>query len=327
MKIFITGATGFIGGYLARRLADTDHEMICLVRDAGKAKHLEMLGATLVKGDVTDKESLLDGMRGCDWVIHLANIYSFWERRKAVFTEVNIDGTKNVMESALETDISKVLHVSSVVIYGKPAQLPFKEETPVGQERFSEYARTKYAGDQIAWKFYEEKGLPLVILFPAPVLGKGDTQFTGQLIQRLVSGKQPMLAFPNTINTYVHVLDVAEAIVKAAEKEDNIGEKYIIGNEQLTSEQFFIMICRTAGVSMPNFAPDAMVMLGARFMTGLADLIKKPPLWGLSIDGMRQSQEGVHADGSKAEQELGLTHISVKTAIEEMIASVKSEAK
>jgi dihydroflavonol-4-reductase len=326
MKIFITGATGFIGSYLAERLAGTAHEMICLVRDADKAQNLKTLGATLVTGDVTDKRSILTGMADCDWVIHLANIYSFWERRESIFKEVNVEGTRNVLECALELGIPKVLHVSTMAAYGKPAELPFTEETPAGPEQFSAYARSKYEGDLIAWDLYKEKGLPLVVLYPGPVLGKGDTQFTGQLIKRLVQGRQPALAFPNTITTYVHARDVAEAIVRAAEKEDNIGEKYLLGNERLTSQEFFIMICRIAGVSIPNFAPDPYIFLGARLMTGLANLIKRPPFWGLTVDGMRSSMEGIEADGTKAERELGITYISVRTALEEMIESIQPDA-
>ncbi len=321
MKIFITGATGFIGGCLAERLAETKHEMICLVRDEAKAKKIEEHGATLVKGDVTDKDSILAGMKGCDWVINLANIYSMWEPDKKIFADVNIGGTKNVMEAALEANISKVLHISSVVVYGKPEELPFTEETPVGPERFSEYARSKYEGDLIAWDLYKNKGLPLVVLYPGPVLGPGDTQFTGKMIDRLIKGKLLQLAFPNSINTYVHVRDVAEAIVRAGEKSDNIGEKYILGKERMTMQEWFIMISRIAGVPIPNFVPaDPMVMLAASFFTWLAGLTKREPKWGLSVDGMRSSMEGVVADGSKVEHELDITYTPVRKALEEMIA-------
>ena len=84
------------------------------------------------------------------------------------------------------------------------------------------------------------------------------------------------------------------------------------------------MICRTAGVSIPNFAPDPYIFLAARMMTGLANLIKRPPLWGLTMDGMRSSKEGIEADGTKAERELGITYVPVRTALEEMIASIRS---
>lgn len=142
MKIFITGGTGFIGTHVAQRLTRSDHELFCLVRKTSNVSYLDKLGANLVVGDVTDKASLAAGMRGCDWVIHLANVYSYWEPDKRIYTDINVNGTQKVMGCALETGISKVVHVSSIVVYGKPAEHPFTEESPVGLVRFSEYARS-----------------------------------------------------------------------------------------------------------------------------------------------------------------------------------------
>lgn len=115
MKIFITGATGFVGTHLIRKLAETNHKMYCLTRKTSRVDELRELGVTLVEGDVTDKVSLLKGMKGCEWVVNLANIYSFWEPDKNRYSEVNINGTRNVMESALETSISKIMHTSNNV--------------------------------------------------------------------------------------------------------------------------------------------------------------------------------------------------------------------
>ncbi len=149
MKIFITGATGFIGKLLVDRLARTEHEMYCLVRATSQADTLKELGAELIEGDVTNKSSIIQGMSGCDWVVHLANLYSFWEPDKRLYSNVNIEGTQNVMECALETGVTKVMHISTALIYGKPADQPFTEESAVGPIRFSTYAQTKYEGDLI----------------------------------------------------------------------------------------------------------------------------------------------------------------------------------
>ena len=146
MKTFITGSTGFIGTHLVKRLSQTEHELCCLVRKSSQVGDIEKMGATPVRGDVTDKDSLLEAMRGREWVINLANIYSFWEPNRRVFKDVNVEGTRNVMECALETGVSKVVHVSTTVVYGRPEDSPFTEESSVGPVRFSEYARTKYAG-------------------------------------------------------------------------------------------------------------------------------------------------------------------------------------
>ncbi|MFH1336033.1 MAG: NAD-dependent epimerase/dehydratase family protein [Candidatus Zixiibacteriota bacterium] len=324
MKIFITGGTGFIGTELVKRLEKTEHQLCCLVRKTSDVRLLKEMGVNFVWGDVTDKSSLLPGMKECDWVINLANVYSFWEPDKRVFTQVNVEGTRNVMESAHQTGVSKIVHVSTAGIYGKPKEIPFTEESPVGPVRFGEYFRTKYMGDQIAWEYYQEKGLPLVVIYPAAVLGPGDPKATGKYIQNLIHRRLPATVFDDSFFTFVHVRDVAKAIVRAAEKENNIGQKYIIGKYQLTFGEINRMVSEISGVSLPKIhLPDFLTMINAHLLTALANLIKKPPLWGMAIDQMRVMKEGVRTDGSKAERELGITYTPIRTALEETIASFK----
>jgi len=320
MKIFITGATGFIGTHLIRRLVQTEHEAVCLVRPTSNVSELETMGVTLALGDVTDRRSLLEGMEGCDWVMNLANIYTWWEKDKDMYKKVNVDGTRYVMQCALETGIKKVVHVSTVAIWGKPVQGPITEEKEVGPRRFSEYARSKYEGDLVAWNLYIKKGLPLVVVYPAGVHGSGDTRYGGQYIRDLVGHKLPATALNRSTMTLVHVKDVAEAIVRAAEKKDNIGEQYIIGKHQLAIGEYNTMISEIAGVALPRFAlPDWLARVNAFFLTMLANLTGKPPLWGLSMDAVRTLAEGFVADGSKAERDLGLIYTPVHIAIEDEI--------
>ncbi len=322
MKIFITGATGFIGTNLVRLLARTEHQMYCLIRDPGKAGELEKLGAKLIMGDVADKTSLSQGMKDCDWVVNLANVYSFWEPDKRIYTRINVEGTKNVLECALEAGISKVIHVSSVVIFGKPADCPFTEESPVGPHRFSEYARTKYAGELIAWELYEKKGLPLVVIYPAVVTGSDDHKAFGEYMFNLISKRLPCIVFRNSILTFVHVKDVVQAILKALEKEDNIGEKYLVGKYQYSYKEFNKIISKISGTPLPKIPlPNLMVKVGAAFLTLLANLTKKPPLWQLSTDLTQTQIEGIRCDGSKAERELGISYTPIIIAFEDAIAS------
>jgi dihydroflavonol-4-reductase len=322
MKTFITGATGFIGTHLVKRLSQTKHVPYCLVRKTSDARTLKEMGATLVMGDVTDKDSLLEGMKGCDWVINLANVYSFWEPHKQIYTEVNVEGTRNVMECVLETGVSKVVHVSTAAIYGVPADCPFSEESIVGPVRFSEYARTKYAGDLIAWELYEKKRLPVVMIYPTAVLGPGDPKTTGQYIQDLIHRRMPARVFEDSIFTFVHVRDVAEAIVRALEKEHNLGEKYLVGNHQLSFGQINEMISEISGIPLPKIAlPDWLVMVNATLLTGLANLIKKPPILGMAKDKIGTMKHGARIDGSGAERELGITYTPIRIALEEAIAS------
>lgn len=301
-------------------MTETKHEIYCLARKTSNTAELETLGAKIVFGDVQDKESLRKGMQGCDWLLNLANLYSFWEPVKSAYQNVNVVGTQNVLECALEAGLSKVVHVSTVAIYGKPSTLPFSEESIPGPVRFSEYAQTKYEGDLIAWELFKKKKLPLVMIFPAAVLGRGDISMAGQSINRLIHKKLPARVFKKQVITYVHVNDVAEAILKAAEKPDNIGEKYIVGNDRLSFDEFYNLVSELSGVSNPLLVmPDWLTMINARILTAIADITKQPPLWGMSVDAMKTFKEGFMAEGSKVQREVGIVYTPIRKALEEEI--------
>ncbi len=328
MKIFITGGTGFIGSYLVERLVSTEHELICLARETSNVQRLKELGLNIITGDVTDKNSLLEGMRGCNWVINLANIYTFWEPDKKIYTRINVDGNRNVMESALETGVEKVVHISTCGIYGKPKDAPFNEESPVGSVRFSEYFETKYRGDLIAWDMYEKKGLPLVVIYPCAVLGAGDPKATGRYLEDLINRRLPATIFHESILTWVHVKDVAEVIIRAAEKENNVGEKYLVGKFQMSLKEINKLASEISGVPLPKMRlPDFMVIINSILLTWLSGITKKPPMWGLSRDQIRVMKVGFRVDGSKVEEELGITYSPIRSAVEEAIASYQKEGR
>jgi dihydroflavonol-4-reductase len=322
MKVFITGATGFIGNEVARRFASTDHEVTCLVRASSNVEELKKLNANLAMGDVLNRESLDRGMEGCDWVVNLANVYTYWEPDKSIYYRVNVDGTRNVMEAALGAGVSKVVHVSSIVVFGKPDECPIVETSPPGPKRFGDYPESKYQGDCIAWELYEKEKLPLVVIYPCAVSGPNDVKYTSGLIGSLINREMPATAFNNSFLTWVDVRDVAEAIVRASEKDNNIGEKYILGREQMKMEEFYRMISDISGVPLPKMRlSDTMALFNARLLTWWADMTKKPPLWNMALDGCRVAKEGIIADGSKAEKELGITYTEIRTTFEDAIRS------
>ena len=322
MRIFVTGGTGFIGTHLVRMLSETDHQVTCLVRRNSNTAALERLKVARIDGDVTDYSSLQAAIKGHDCVINLANVYSFWEPDPRVYQSVNVDGTRNVMESALEAGVSKVVHISTGGIYGKPKDVPFTEESEVGPVRFSEYFRTKYEGDQISWKLYNSRRLPLVMVYPMGVLGPDDPKTTGQYIRRILQRRLPAKVLENSIFTFVHVKDVAEIIYRAVIKENNIGEKYLAGKFQHTFGEINRMVSEISGVRLPLFRlPNFSVIPNAWLLTKVADIIKRPPIWGMAIDQIRVMKEGVRADGSKAERELAIEYTPIRDAVEEAIAS------
>jgi dihydroflavonol-4-reductase len=323
MKIFITGATGFIGTHLVKRLSNTNHELHCLVRKTSDVSKLKELNATLVTGDVTNRNSLIAGMTGCDWLVHLASSFEFWVRNKRVYDDVNVAGMRNVMDSALETGIKKVISVSTAAVYGN-AQWPITEESRVGDYRGSEYAVTKYRGDLIAWEMCERVKLPLVVLYPGAVIGPHDPKAAGRYIKRFAQGKMPAQVLTDKSFPFVHVRDVCEAILKAFEKDGNIGEKYIISKYSLTFGEINKMISEISGTPLPRLnLPDFMTSFAAGAATALSKITRKPPLLDMSIDQINLMKLDYKFNGSKAERELGLKYTPIHIALEDAIESFK----
>lgn len=327
MRAFVTGGTGFVGGPTVRRLIAGGHKAVCLVRRPAAATDLERAGATLHPGDVTDRESLRAGMAGCDWVIHLANVFSFWEPDPTVYTRVNVEGTRNVLECALEAGVGKVVHVSTTLTYGKSAEVPFTETSPQGPERFSAYAESKYQGDRIAWQLRRERSLPLVVIYPGVVLGPSNPKTGGEYISNFVNRRLPATVFLNSVLGYVHVDDVAEAIVLAAEHLNNLGEEYILAHESITFRDYNRLLTEVSGVPAPRITlPDGMGLAMAVTLTAIADRTKRPPLWGMATEAVRTVQHGFYADGSKVERDLGLRYTPIRQAVEEEVAWLRAKA-
>ncbi|RPJ44278.1 MAG: NAD-dependent epimerase/dehydratase family protein, partial [Chloroflexi bacterium] len=253
---------------------------------------------------------------------HLANLYSMWEPDPVRFSQVNIAGTRDVLETALETGIKKVVYVSTVAIFGKPDEDPFNEASCPGPKLFSEYARTKAAANQIAWDLYSRRGLPLVVLYPGIVLGAGDEKASGHYIQDIIRQRVPSTIFHNSSATYVYVGDMVEAMLRAAEKLETVGQRYLIGRQVLDGRAYANLISEISGVPLPLFRfPDWMVLSVAYLLTGIAAIIKRPPLWGLSVDAGWTLKMGFRCDGSKAERELGIHYTPIRRALEEAIES------
>ncbi len=325
MRVFVTGGTGFLGRQIVKRFVAAGHEVRCLVRSTGASPFLQQPGVQLVPGDLRDKASLAAGMKGCGWVINAGALFNFWIPDTGLFREVNVGGTQNVMEAVLEAGISKVVHVSTVVVFGKPVTSPVKEDTPVGPVRFSEYAQTKYEGELVAWELRKTRGLPLVVVYPGSILGAGDPKASGQYVRNLLQGKVPAAIFNDASFPFVHVNDVAEAIVRAAEKENNLGEKYFVVGENLTFGQVNSMISEIAGIRLPSMTlPGPMALAAAALLTAVSGLTRNPPAWGMSLDQMRTMKNGPMVDGSKAGKELGIRYTPIRQALKEAIESFRN---
>jgi dihydroflavonol-4-reductase len=325
MKIFVTGGTGFIGTHVVRRLSKKGHELSCLVRETSDTSVLEQLGASLVRGDVTDKESVLRGVGGCEWVVNLANLFEFWVPDRRAYHAVNVEGTRNVMEAAKSAGAAKVVHISTLAVYGNAAR-PVTEDSELGPECFSEYARSKRAGELLVRELHAEGGLPLVTLYPGGVVGPDDPKAAGRYLRNLLRGKMPAQVLTESVFPWVYVGDVADAVARALEKEGNIGERYLLAAENLTFGEVNRLVSEISGVKLPWLTlPDFMTMAGAYVATAIAGVVRKPPILDMSVDQLSLMGQGLQADGSKAVKELGLTYTPIRAAIEEAIESFRAK--
>jgi dihydroflavonol-4-reductase len=327
VKYFVTGGSGFIGAHLVRRIQAEGHEVRGLARSGESARKFESMGAVVVRGDVMDREALQAGMQGCDVVFHLANLYAMWEAAPTRFERVNVDGTRVVFSAALAAGVGRVVYVSTAAVYGRPAQAPFVEDSPPGPVLFSRYARSKAQGEREAWQFAARTGLPLTVLYPGIVLGAGDDKASGQYIRDILFRRVPSTIYHQSQATYVAVCDVVEALLRAAALPQALGQKYLVGGTVMSGQAFVELVREVSGAPLPALHfPDWMVTAASYLFTGLANLLRRPPLWGLSVDAAHTLRNGFVFDGSKAERELGIVYTPVRKAVEDAVASYGNDS-
>ena len=317
MRVVITGATGFIGKVTVAALLDRGHTLRVFVRESSDVSAFQDMDIRIITGDIFNAADLEAAMKGCDTLVHLASVYSFWEENPGIYDQVNINGTIQVMRAALKSNLSHVVHISSATVYGNASPQPYHELTPYGEIRFSQYADSKYYGEKFAEKFMDEEGLPLTILQPASVIGPGDTKASGRQIHHFLNRVYPARAFLSSKITYVAVEDVADAIVRVIENPKTIGQRYLIGTEVLTNQQYLNKLAEVSGVKLPKLVlPDWAALFLAQAFTVRADQKRRSPRWGFSIDMAKTFQAGFEVDGSRAVRELGLEYTPVIDALE-----------
>jgi nucleoside-diphosphate-sugar epimerase len=252
MKYFVTGATGFVGGVLARKLREQGHEVYASVRNLEKAKDLQAIGVKLFKGDVTDKESMREAMRGVDGVFHVAAWYKIGVKDKSEAERVNVQGTHNVLELMQELNIPKGVYTSTCAINSDTHGQLVDETYYFHGKHLSEYDRTKAVAHEIAKQFIAD-GLPLVIVMPGLIYGPGDTSSLRTNIIDFLNGKLPMLPTQTGL-CWAHVEDVAQGHILAMEK-GRPGATYIIAGEPHRIADAFKLASEITGRRAPMIVP------------------------------------------------------------------------
>ncbi len=252
MKYFLTEATGFVGGVLARQLRAAGHEVHASVCDPQKASELQSLGVRLFSGDVTDKESMRGAMQGVDGVFHVAGWYKVGAHDTRPAEKVNVQGTRNVLELMQELRIRKGVYTSTLAI-NSDTKGELKDETyRFTGKHISIYDRTKAQAHHVAEQFIA-KGLPLVIVMPGAIYGPGDTSTLRKNLIDFLRGALPMVPTQAGI-CWAHVDDTAGAHILAMEK-GVPGETYIIAGEACTFRDAFQLASHITGKRAPMAVP------------------------------------------------------------------------
>jgi nucleoside-diphosphate-sugar epimerase len=318
VKVFVTGGTGFIGGEVVRQLRDRGDDVVCLVRNPAKAKAVEALGCELVAGDLGDKDAIRAGIEGCDAVIHAAAVYEVGipASQRPAMREANVAGTENVLGAALEAEVAKVVYVSTVGIGSTHGKVVDETYEYPGGDFTSCYEETKWEAHQVAKRLIAE-GLPCTIVQPGGVYGPGDTSSIGQLLDQFLSGKMPLIPFPDLGLCLAHVEDTAAGIVLALEK-GMAGEAYFLSGPVTTVRETIGIVAKVSGRKAPTRAiptplMKAMIPIGPL----VGRMMGQPP----NLRELISAADGVTfwASNEKAARELGYAPRGIEEGVRQTL--------
>lgn len=279
-KIFITGATGFIGQALTRRLTKEGHEITALYRSRSKIPDLPARNLRWVKGDLLQTGSFRSALQDCDEIYHLAAHAAMWSPDPGIFEKLNVEATRNILEMARAAGVRRVLVTSTAGVIGPSHGEAVDENTKRQVEFFSEYERTKWRSEQFI-RQWDGGDTEVVIVNPTRVFGPGLLSVSNgvtRMIDLYVRGRFRILPGGNRIGNYSYIEDVVEGHLLAMEKGVH-RERYLLGGENIRYEDFFEILARVSGRQYWQLPiPSPVLQLAARFMRWRADRFGTPPL-------------------------------------------------
>jgi nucleoside-diphosphate-sugar epimerase len=318
MNYFVTGATGFIGGRVARQLLAAGHEVITLARTPSRAQDLVALGVKVHAGDITDKASLRIPMRGVDGVFHIAAWYKVGVRDTSQAETINAGGTRNVLEMMQELGIPKGVYTSTLTVFSDTrGQMVDERYQYTGTSFLSEYDRTKWKAHYEVARPLMRARLPLVIVLPGLVYGPGDTSIVHEAWVNYLHGKLPVTP-SGTTYCWGHVDDTAHGHLLAMER-GKVGESYIIAGPKYSVVEAFALAEQISGVRAPRLHPAPWMMKALASMIALLGTMFPLPE-PYSAESIRSSA-GVSYLGTnqKARRELGYTPRTLEQGLPETL--------
>ncbi len=321
-RIFITGATGFVGANLTRLLLDRGHPIRALARPSSDLANLrelidQDLDLEIVRGDLTDPD-LVDKMQGCRYCFHVAAHYSLWQRDRSQLHASNVLGTRNILAAAQKAGVERTVYTSSVAAIGVPSDgsLGTEQYQSPPEKLIGDYKKSKYWAEQEAIQA-AQAGQNVVIVNPSTPIGPHDIKPTptGDIILRFLHRKMP--AYVETGLNLIDVRDVAQGHLLALEK-GQAGQRYILGHQNTSLKQLLELLSDITGLPAPKTTVPLWLPLGVAWMEEkvLAKIGYQPTV---PIDGVRMSAQEMYYDPSKAVQELGLPQFPIRDAVADAV--------
>jgi dihydroflavonol-4-reductase len=318
VRALVTGATGFVGSAVARRLLRDGHRVRVLARAGSDRRNLQGLDVEVVEGDLTKPSTLLPACEGCDALFHVAADYRLWAPDPSELYRSNVDGTRAILEAAKRVGVPRIVYTSSVATLGIPKDgTPGSETTPVSvDDMIGHYKRSKFLAEEETRKFAAD-GLSIVIVNPSTPIGPYDIKPTptGRVVRDAMAGKVP--AYVDTGLNIVHVDDVAEGHWLAFER-GVVGERYVLGGFDMSLREVLTEIADIAGRSPPKIRlPHAVVMPIAYVSEAWARLTGMNPI--ATVEEVRMSKKRMFFTSEKARRELGYTARPARLALEDAV--------
>ena len=320
MQVLVTGASGFVGGAVVRALAQAGVRVRVLMRRGADVRLIKDLSVDVAVGDVREYASVLQATQGCQQIYHVAALYKLWVRRKQDMYDCNVMGTEHVLRAAREVRVEKVIYTSSVATLGIPEKgEPGTEETPVHlDDMVGHYKRSKFLAEQVALQAAQD-GLPIVIVNPSTPVGWGDIKPTptGKLIVDFLNGNMP--GYVDTGLNLVDVDDVAQGHLLAA-KHGQIGEKYILGHENLTLQQILQLLAELTNRQAPRLKIPYALALGVAYGdAALARLIPGREPFAPPV-GVKLSRKKMFFSSAKAIEVLRVPQTPIREALQKAVS-------
>src|ERR1700733_8724663 len=326
MKVFLTGATGFLGSHVARVLAEQGADLRLLVRPTSNLKNIEGLKAETATGDLRDSASLEKTMAGCEVVFHVAADYRLWVRDPAEMYRSNVEGTRAILEAARKNAVRCVVYTSSVATIGFTGNgRPADEDSPVAlADMIGHYKRSKFMAEQLALEA-GRGGMQVVTVNPTPPVGEQDVKPTptGRIIVDFLKRK-----FPAYVETGLNLVDVRECARGhlAALEKGKSGERYILGGENLTLKQILDKLAAISGLSSPKVKVPYFVayIAGAVDQTVSGRMLGREPR--ATVETVRMGKKKMWASSGKAERELGWKILPADNALRRAVEWFRANA-